>query len=108
MRYPLKHIDRRELKKHVHYDPATGKFTLRIATARLPVGHVFSTRYPNEYIQIKVNGKTFRANRAAWVYMTGEQPVEVDHLNWVKHDNRWLNLTNGSHSDNMKNRRPRR
>lgn len=105
---PKKFIDRKLLKKHVEYDPETGQFKNKIATPRMRVGHVFSTKYPGNYVQIYVDKQNYAAHRAAWVYMTGKQPDEIDHLNGIKHDNRWSNLANVTHSQNMLNTRRHR
>lgn len=35
--------------------------------------------------------------------MTGEWPNEIDHINHVRDDNRWINLRDGTRSDNQKN-----
>ena len=103
MRRPHRFIDPELAAEHVEYDPLTGAIRLLIATARLPVGHVFSTKYPNTYIRVSIAGVRYAAHRVAWVLMTGEQPNIVDHDNGIKHDNRWKNLNNGTHSDNSRN-----
>jgi len=102
---PAKFIDPLVLRKHVKYDKATGQFSLRIATKLLPIGHVFGTKYINEYLNVWIAGKSYRANRAAWVYVTGKQPKGViDHENGWKHDNRWENLRDLTLSQNALNR----
>lgn len=98
-----KHIPYDKLLKFVEYDPKTGQFKAKVANRRIKAGHIFTTRYPNTYIQIRVDGEAFAASRAAWVYMTGEQPDEVDHINGWRHDNRWSNLRNVSHPQNSAN-----
>lgn len=101
---PPKFIDPRVLRKHVNYDKTTGQFSLRIATKMLPVGHVFGSKYPNEYLNVRVAGTSYRANRAAWVYVTGKQPKGIiDHANGWKHDNRWENLRDFTLSQNALN-----
>lgn len=97
------YIDPVLLKKHLRYDPDSGQFSLRIATKRCAVGHVFGAKYPDSYVSVTVAGALYRANRAAWVYMTGKQPDVVDHINGIRHDNRWANLRDGSASDNARN-----
>jgi hypothetical protein len=40
-----------------------------------------------------IDGKQQRVHRLIWLYMTGEWPKDqIDHINNVKHDNRWKNL----------------
>lgn len=108
MSRPPKFIDPIKLRKHVLYDPLTGQFSLIVPTKRLPFGHVFSAPYPNNYIHLLIDGEGVNAGRAAWVYMTGEQPDVIDHWNGAKHDNRWENLRNGTRSNNMSNARRHR
>lgn len=107
---PAKYIDPEKLKAELYYDPDTGEFIRKVASpsGRTPAGHVFRPRSWDQYIHIKVDGQAFAAHRLAWVYMTGEQPDEIDHINGLRHDNRWANLRNGTHSDNLKNRRAHR
>lgn len=105
---PHKVIPRDKLLKFVEYDPETGQFKAKIANRRTKAGHVFTARYLNTYIHIRVDGESFNAARAAWVYMTGKQPAFIDHVNGWKHDNRWSNLRNVSQSENSLNTRKHR
>jgi hypothetical protein len=50
-----------------------------------------------------VDGHRYPAHRLAWLYMTGEWPGEVDHINGKKDDNRWANLRDISHAANSQN-----
>ncbi len=95
------------LKKYVTYDPETGYF--------LSKGAQFSNRKEGErvgtihktkgYRYIVVRGKTYREQRAAFLFMTGEWPTQqVDHINGIKDDNRWVNLRDVSPVVNCENR----
>jgi hypothetical protein len=45
------------------------------------------------YRQIRIDGKIYRANRLAWLYMTGNWPkLEIGYINHKKSDTRWANL----------------
>lgn len=58
------------------------------------------------YIAIKVNGKTYKAHRLAWLYVYGVFPKEqTDHLNGIKSDNSIKNLREATASENMLNRK---
>jgi len=98
-------IGREELKKLFHYNPRSGLFTRLIVRNRnLKVGSIAGTKSKQSgYIHIKIDGKSHLAHRLAFLYVTGSIPVEVDHDNRVKDDNRWENLNDGTHQDNMKN-----
>ena len=103
MAHPPTFIDPKEAKKYLGYDPVTGQMTLLRATKKLPVGHVFGTLYPNAYVTVSFNGKRAKAHRLAYVLMTGKQPEIMDHINGLKHDNRWENLRSGTLKANMNN-----
>lgn len=51
----------------------------------------------------------YLAHRLAFLYMTGAFPTnQVDHINRVRNDNRFINLREVLPSDNSKNRSPKR
>lgn len=57
------------------------------------------------YLYLNLKGKTYRAQRVAFLFMTGNWPVEqVDHINGIKSDNRWINLRDVSALVNSENR----
>jgi hypothetical protein len=106
MRYPKRHINAKQLKKLVSYDPVTGLFTRLVPSCggRVPAGFVFRPKTWNQYQHIKIGGVQYTAHRLAWVLMTGKQPDFIDHINGLKHDNRFVNLRDVTASENMKNR----
>ena len=58
------------------------------------VGTVAGTIHPPKgYRQIYIDGKCYRANRLAWLYMTGKWPkLDIGYINHKTSDNRWANL----------------
>ena len=58
------------------------------------VGGVAGTIHPPKgYREICINGKLYRANRLAWLYMTGKWPkLEIGYINHNTSDARWANL----------------
>jgi len=97
-------ITQSEPKELLHYDPEIGIFTRLIRTTnRIKIGDIAGTDHNAGYIAITVKGKLYLAHRLAWLYMTGEWPKEIDHINHVRNDNRWVNLQDGTRSDNQRN-----
>jgi hypothetical protein len=81
------------VKHYFSYDPETGIFIRKIANAkRSKIGEVAGGKDEKGYIRIRVGGKKFRAHTLAWIYMYGEIPAQIDHINGVKDDNRIFNL----------------
>jgi len=88
------------------YDPDTGRFIWQNSVRRGWNGKVAGSLCTGGYIQIIIDGHPYRANRLAWLYMTGEWPQwEVDHKNRIKTDNSWDNLRDITHQENSLNRR---
>ena len=55
------------------------------------------------YKIIVINYRKYLAHRIAFLYMTGEIPQEVDHINHIKTDNRWCNLRATDRVENCRN-----
>lgn len=52
-----------------------------------------------------VLGVNYFAHRLVWKLMTGVDPCQVDHINGIRCDNRWINLRDVSNQENAHNRR---
>lgn len=103
MAKPRKFIDPKLVRKHLHYEPTTGLFTLKVASKRRPVGTTFGPPQPGEYVKVTIGKEQYFAHRLAWVYVHGTQPDEIDHINQAKDDNRIANLRNVTHRENCQN-----
>lgn len=95
-----------EIKTQLHYNPETGIFT-RLVNKRgcAKIGYIAgSFNKKSKYIEVRVNGKLYVAHRLAWLYMTGSFPkIFIDHINRIRHDNRWINLREADYTQNNQN-----
>jgi hypothetical protein len=103
----------------LHYDPYTGVIIWRERPRECfhdeRIWKAWNTRYagtsersPNRdgYIDIVINRRLFKAHRLAWLWMTGEWPKYlIDHINGDRSDNRFHNLREATHAENMWNLR---
>lgn len=97
-----------KLRQLVHYCPDTGVFTRLVTTSPNAKKGDRCGNEPiqNGYCLIRIAGTQYKAHRVAWAYMTGEWPSGViDHINGIKHDNRFTNLRDTSKSINRQNQR---
>lgn len=92
------------LLRLVTYNPNTGDFTALIQRGCVPAGKVIGSVGNHGYIQFRIEGKMYLGHRVAFFYMTGRWPIEVDHRNRLKTDNRWPNLREASKSQNSFNK----
>jgi hypothetical protein len=101
-------ITRPLLKQLLHYDPSTGLFTWRVSKPpRAKAGALAGYDNGSGYIKISIGGKRYYAHRLAFLWMTGEAPDEIDHINQCRTDNRWANLRAAEHRANSANVRGR-
>lgn len=101
----------------LHYTPETGEFRWRkrprsyfgtdVAwkkwNTRFTGKPALCTLAHNGYLYGAIFGENFSTHRVAWLYVHGEEPIEVDHINGDREDNRIVNLRNVSRKENCKN-----
>ncbi|EEA8306567.1 HNH endonuclease [Salmonella enterica subsp. enterica serovar Rubislaw] len=98
-------ITQERLKEVIKYNPETGIFTWNVNHKRVIKGSVAGHKYSTGYIRISIDGVQYRAQRLAWLYMTGRMPEnQIDHINRVRDDNRFVNLRDVPHFVNQMNK----
>ena len=94
-----------QLKEVLEYNPDTGVFTWIKSTQQTKAGSVAGNKTNQGYIRISVKRKRYLAHRLAYLYTTGNFPENsIDHINHIRHDNRWTNLRDATNSQNHANR----
>ena len=84
----------KRLRKWLKYNPTTGVFCWRVGRHnRAQIGDVAGCIVSRGHRIIVIDGKQYRANRLAWLYMTGKWPkLEINYMNHNASDTRWANL----------------
>lgn len=94
------------LRELLDYDPATGSLVWRIPRPRCRVGGEAGWSETNGYRRIHIDGETHQAHRLAWLHVTGVWPSDqIDHINGVRSDNRFVNLRDVDNAENQQNQR---
>lgn len=112
-----------ELLRLLDYDPETGAllWKARPESDFYPVGkrsaafmaaHWKSNRAGKSagakradgYATVMIGGSAYKIHRVIWKIATGEEPVEIDHINGNMADNRLSNLRSIERGLNMRNR----
>ena len=115
--YPVRHseafcagvtivITQERLKQVLHYEPSTGVFTRLTSAGPTKAGDIAGSPHSMGYLHVYVDGRQYLCHRLAHLYMTGSHPQEnMDHINHVRNDNRWVNLRIANPHVNSRNRR---
>jgi len=99
-------ITQNQLKNQLNYNPITGFFTWAITKQKVKLGAIAGCLSKSTgYIHLRIYGIEYLAHRLAFLYMTGNFPKnQVDHVNRIKNDNKWLNLRDVTRVGNGRNR----
>ncbi len=96
-----------QLMHHLHYEPTTGVFRWIRPTANtnnISFGDIAGHTGTQGYTHIFFNSKMYKAHRLVFLYMTGNLPIDdIDHINHIKDDNRWVNLRDVTTLENCRN-----
>lgn len=95
------------LREVLCYDAGSGVFTWRMTRPKAAAGTKAGGVHPTlGYVFIGVDGKKYCAHRLAWLHVTGKWPLDcVDHINGIRHDNRYENLREATKKINAENQR---
>ena len=98
----------KQVSDELCYDRDTGAITWRKDRVRAKAGDIATSRNGRGYLIVKlvVDGKrtSIAAHRVAYILMGEELPVQVDHINNDRMDNRWCNLRPVNNRQNAMNR----
>ena len=110
-------ITQAQLKELLEYDHETGVFTWRRRAVHRQQDKTWNTRFagktagmPNQdgYLIITIWGRHYRAQRLAFLYMTGAFPSDFsDHVDGDRANNRWVNLREATNQQNLANSKRR-
>jgi len=95
-----------KLKELMTYNPETGLFTRIKSYHSNKVGTCPDKINSKGYCEISIGSKKYKSHRLAWLYMTGDLPEnQIDHINGIKSDNRWVNLRQATNAENCRNKK---
>ncbi len=89
-----------------HYDPDSGNLIRRVDCGWRrcwKAGEIVGGLNAAGYVMIWADGGRYYAHRIIWLWMTGTWPVEIDHVDLDRANNRWANLRHASRANNMAN-----
>lgn len=92
------------LRELLHYDPETGAFTCRVKRGNWHVGQtVGCLDTKDKYPRIRLDYVLHLSHRLAWLYVYGEWPKQLDHIDGDRTNSRIANLRDVSQTWNAQN-----
>lgn len=98
-------ITAQELQQIVEYFPESGIFLWKITKGNyVKTGKEFGSWDLYGYKTVRINKKSYKLHRLAWLYVYGKMPAnDIDHINGIRHDNRISNLRDVTRQTNLEN-----
>jgi hypothetical protein len=92
------------LNELLSYDQSSGILCWRVTRNTAKAGTIISRKVAAGHIGVNIDGRPYLAHRIIWKMMTGRDPYEgIDHADGVMTNNKWANLREATHSQNMSN-----
>lgn len=85
------------------YDPETGLMNWRVDMCRAKAGTNAGSTDKYGYRIIGIMGKRYKLHSVAFFIMTGRWPVEIDHEDRDRSNNKWTNLREANRNKNQGN-----
>lgn len=97
-------LTQHHLKSLLDYNPETGEFRSLVSRGLAVKGEVAGSITKNGYVEIGVAGEKYFAHGLAFLWMTGEYVIGVDHKDRCATNNAWSNLRKADQRQNNWNR----
>lgn len=86
------------------YDEEAGRLSWRKSRGNRSSGSDAGSKAGNGYRQVRIDGAVLMEHRVIWLLMTGKWPIEIDHIDHDRQNNRWSNLREVERRENHENR----
>lgn len=97
-------ITQQRLHELFDYNPEIGILINKVRRGSQHAGTQAGYLNKDGYFRININKRLYLAHRLAWLYVYGELPEYIDHINRIPTDNRISNLRPVTKKQNQENR----
>lgn len=90
------------------FEYKNGELYWKVSRGRQKAGSLAGATITDGYKQVSINKKRYLVHRIIFQMFYGympEFPLEIDHINRIRHDNRIENLRVLTHKENMQHRK---
>lgn len=102
----LKPIDLTQETVHAQFDLRDGELFWKAKRKGISPGDLAGDRGTNGYWRVKIDGRSYKRSRLLWLHVHGDDsfPLQLDHINRDRSDDRIENLRLVTHAENQRNR----
>lgn len=113
----MKELTQKVLKESLLYCHTSGVFTWKnrplshftkkdrwLAVNNRFAGKTANSESSHGYTRVLISGSRYYAHRLVWLYVYGEWPNKIDHIDGNRQNNKLINLRSVSNRENTKNR----
>ena len=91
------------LKELVKYNKETGIFTHNVSRGGKKVGeYAGHVNNKHHYLELTLDGKKQKGHRMAYLYVLGKIPIQINHKDQNRNNNKWSNIEPSNAQHNMK------
>jgi hypothetical protein len=98
-------VTRQRIAELLEYDPTSGCLTWKVTRSRKAlVGSIAGSVTRKGYRAVTIDGKPYLVHRLVWYYVYGYWPIEIDHIDRNKLNNKIDNLREVDRCTNNQNK----
>lgn len=87
-----------------HFRTERGCRTFNTSRSGKPAGY----KSKDGYLNLELDAIAYRLHILIWIWMNDEIPDEIDHINGIRDDNRYVNIRNVNRFENQRNAKRRK
>lgn len=103
----LKDLTKESLEKIFRYDPHTGNLYYLNKSYSGDKDKIAGYKHDG-YLAVSIGRKEYLVHRIIWLMQTGKWPIEVDHIDHNRSNNKWENLREVRPQEQQRNMKKRR
>lgn len=96
-------ITQTKLLEAFNYNKETGELSHKHDSSNGLSGEIATSFQSGGYLTVRINSIDYLAHRIIFFMVIGKWPIQIDHINHARDDNRWVNMREVTNRENHLN-----